>query len=504
MTITTPRVPVLRPSRPPAEPRVPGTTSWRRRRGIDPSGGFWRSCLVIVAAIAALLPISLLLGIQLAAAAGIPLAVFLFGRAVRSPLWAALTFVLVIPIGLSEALALGPVDLVQVRAAGVVRLVAWHRMLNGQAPLRWHPSGGWALALAVMAVISAVTALDVLLWVRQAAALAGAVALSLAVNAACARGPDLRRVVLVLAAVGAGVCLYSLTQSGDIAAVADNAGAVENRAVGIFNSPNELGAFSAMLTLVGLGLAIGARTRTERIIGGVCAVTSAAALTVSLSRGAWIGAVLAVVLLAVLSVRARRILGLALVAVIVVAPLVMSRMAPELWYVVSERAVTVDEPEANPDDARPLIYAEARRQIMEEPLTGQGPGNYPLASQTASSVAPVNALHAHNVMLAVAAETGLPGAAALTGLTLSVAWRVLRVRRRLPAQDADLMLGLSLSLVVLVGQGLVDFPFRNPTLLFLAWMVLGLVFAATKPQTVPDAPARSALDDPSGWSRPRL
>jgi hypothetical protein len=55
------------------------------------------------------------------------------------------------------------------------------------------------------------------------------------------------------------------------------------------------------------------------------------------------------------------------------------------------------------------------------------------------------------------------------------------------------MLGLSLSLVVMVGQGLVDFVFRNPTLLFLVWLLLGLVFAATRPQTEPNAPARSAV-----------
>jgi O-antigen ligase len=327
-----------------------------------------------------------------------------------------------------------------------------------------------------------------------------AVALSLAVNAACARGPDLRRVVLVLAAVGAGVCLYSLTQSGDIEALADNAGAVGNRAVGIFSSPNELGTFSGVLVFVGLGLAIGARTRLERVVGGACAITAAASLTVSLSRGAWIGAVLALALFALLSGRARRTIAIALVVVAVVTPLTMSRLAPELWDVVSERAATVTEPGANPDDARPLIYAEARRQIRDEPLIGQGPGNYPVAAQTADSVAPVNALHAHNVVLAVAAETGLPGAAALIGLTLSVAWHVLRVRQRLPARDVDLVLGLSLGLVVLVGQGLVDFPFRNPTLLFLAWLVLGLVFAATRPQTEPSAVARAAppADDPAG------
>lgn len=449
-----------------------------------PPAASWPGWLVAAAGPAVLLPVVLVLGIGGIALVGALLLIMVLGQAVRSPLWAVGTFVLAIPFGLSQALSIGRVDLVQVLAAGVVVLVAWQRLLSGRAPLRWHPSARWAVALAVLAVVSAVTALDVVVAVRQVVALVVAVLLALAVNAACARGDDLRRLVMLLALVGTGVALYSLGQSGEIQAVAANAGAVDNRAVGIFSSPNELGMFSGMLALVGIALAVGASNRAERIVGAVCALASVAALTVSLSRGGWIGAALAVVLLAILSARARRTLVVVLVIAAVGTPLVLARTAPQLWDVVTERAATIFDPAANPDDARPLIYQEAGRQAFQRPFTGQGPGNYPIAAQTAESAAPaVHALHAHNVLLDAAAETGIPGAAALVGLTLSVTWRVLRARTRLPARDADLMIGLACTLVVMVGQGLVDFPFRNPTLLFLVWLLLGLLFAATTPSS---------------------
>jgi hypothetical protein len=62
-----------------------------------------------------------------------------------------------------------------------------------------------------------------------------------------------------------------------------------------------------------------------------------------------------------------------------------------------------------------------------------------------------------------------------------------RCRAQLPLPDRDLLAGLACGLVVVVGQGLVDFPFRNPTLLFLTWTLVGFVFAATMPAASGDA-----------------
>jgi putative inorganic carbon (hco3(-)) transporter len=419
-------------------------------------------------------------------------------RALSTAARALDVLILALPLGLSQRLALGPVDLIHVVGAAVVVLVMLHRLAQGRTPLRWHPSARWAVCLLCLVAAATVTARDPVLALRQTIALAVAVALALAINAACARRPDLRRAVLLLAVVGGAICLYSLRDAGSITAVADNAGAVDNRAVGIFSSPNELGTFSGVLTFVGLGLALGARTRVERVVGSACALAAGAALLLSLSRGGWIGCLLAVVALVVLSPKARRIAPAVALAAVVGVPVVVATTAPQLWGILQERAATVTRPETNPDDARGLIFREAVRQSLQRPLTGQGPGNYPIAASTSEATAPsVDALHAHDVLLDVAAETGLPAAAALVALTVSMARRVLRCRERLPPPDRELMVGLACGLVVVVGQGLVDFPFRNPTLLFLTWTVLGLLFAATMP-------APTSAGNPPYGPRPRM
>jgi O-antigen ligase len=258
------------------------------------------------------------------------------------------------------------------------------------------------------------------------------------------------------------------------------AGAVENRALGVFQSPNQLGSFSGLLLFVGLGLALGARTRLERVVGGLCAAAAAAALLITLSRGAWIGAAVALVVLLAMSRRARRAVPVVIGAAVVIVPIALTVAAPQLLEVLVDRAAALVELDANPEDARPLIYQEAVRQIVERPWTGQGPANYAIVLESAESSAPgVDVVHAHNVLLQVAAETGIPSAVLLVAFTLSMARQVLQARSRLQAPEQDVLAGLACGLVVLVGQGFADFTLGNPTLLFLAWTVVGFLFAAT-------------------------
>lgn len=466
----------------------------RRRVGDWARGGGW---VVVSAAVGLAGAGAVLLGGPLPVVLPIVLGVGVL--ALGSAFWAVALFLLALPLGLSDGLVpTGPIDLVQLLAVFVVVVVALQRVLAGRAPLGWHRTAGWAVGLVVLVLVAAVTAREVAAAIPLVAAIAVAVALALAVHAACAGWSELRRLVLVLATVGAGVCLYSLGSAGDIQTRLPGAGAVGNRALGIFQSPNQLGTFAGLLLFVGFGLALGARTRLERAVGTLCLLSATGALLITLSRGAWIGAALGLVVLVVLSPLARRVVPAVLAGVGVLVPLVLLVAAPQLLTVLAARAAALLELDSNPDDARTLIYQEAVRQIVDRPWTGQGPGNYPLVMETAESVAPaVSVLHAHNVLLQAAAEAGIPAAVVLVVFTLSVARHVLLARTRLPAPERDLMIGLACGLVVLVGQGLADFTLGNPTLLFLAWTTVGFLFAAT---TLP-SPADDEVSVP-GETRP--
>jgi O-antigen ligase len=149
--------------------------------------------------------------------------------------------------------------------------------------------------------------------------------------------------------------------------------------------------------------------------------------------------------------------------------------------VVGERLSTLARP-ANPLDDRPAIYREAGRQIRDDPWTGQGPGNFPVASARAVSQArTVGAYHAHNVLLTVASETGIPAAILLVALTLMLGRTVVRASRNLAdPRDRALIAGVGSGLFVHVGHGLFDFNLRQAVVLFVTASLVGVVLVARR------------------------
>src|SRR5207244_3119859 len=100
--------------------------------------------------------------------------------------------------------------------------------------------------------------------------------------------------------------------------------------------------------------------------------------------------------------------------------------------VVEERIGTIAHPSVavNPYDIRPQIWREAELLIEEHPWLGVGPGNFPVATGLDNRL-PEEIDHAHDVLLTVAAEVGIPAVLMLIGLTLALALLSRRVVRGL-------------------------------------------------------------------------
>jgi O-antigen ligase len=252
----------------------------------------------------------------------------------------------------------------------------------------------------------------------------------------------------------------------------------------VFSQPNELGAFAMLIALTVVGWLIAARSRLDRVIGILAAVVSVATLLLSLSRSAWIGAVAGLVALIVLLPSARRPL-LATGGAIVLAGALLGAFAPQQTqvHVVADRLSSLRHATTdNPYDSRPVIYREALREITSHPWLGVGPDNFPIASTTsASGAATVQAEHAHDVMLTVAAEAGLPAALVLLALTASAGTAVLRgLRRARRARDVQthaVLAALTAALLGLMAEGVTDFTLRNLLVAQAAWAVLALGLA---------------------------
>ncbi|MCS6964937.1 O-antigen ligase family protein [Thermoflexus sp.] len=201
------------------------------------------------------------------------------------------------------------------------------------------------------------------------------------------------------------------------------------RAYGTFQQPNPFAGMMGLIAPVALGLAFGwlrhpQRSVREGMLGlGSLAIGGLAllALIVSWSRGAWLGAAVAMGTL-ILMLPARSRWGIAALTALVLsgallwaagwipAP-VQARLAgaAEELRIADVRGVEVNE--ANFAIIERLAHWQAAvGMIRDHPWQGVGFGNYAAAYPAYALIRWPNPLgHAHNVYLNVAAETGLIG-----------------------------------------------------------------------------------------------
>ena len=255
------------------------------------------------------------------------------------------------------------------------------------------------------------------------------------VTAASGSLARLRHVALMLFAGSVATCAMALPESTQRRSF--GAAVVDGRAQGVFSQPNELGLFAGTTVVLGLALlvAVGEARhpglqRLAVVLGGLVALV---ALALSLSRGAWIGTLLALLVAGVLVAPIRRVLlGVVVAVTLGLSVLVAGNALPAQLDVIVARASLITDRDSNPYDARPAIWAEGVRQVREHPLVGGGPAGFTDASAGSSSmvVAFVRPAHAHNVILNFSAESGVPAGLALLAVTLLTAKAVVRGRAR--------------------------------------------------------------------------
>lgn len=460
---------------------------------------------------------------------GLP-AALLVGVAALRVRWLAVGLVpLSFPVGL-QAVPHLPLRLVQVAVLAAVGLTGLRRLTQPSRPPAGPPPGRLAasrqpagrptvsrpaanrspLLLAagctvLTALLASTVAVDPAAAIRLdvdyllGLALAGTILLAEPDRAAL-------RALLGTVCIGGGViCAGAVVTSSPLTPYY-NETVVSNRATGIFGQPNELGCLAAVVGLVSLAWLLSLRPRHPLRLVAVASLVSATwALLLSLSRGAWIGAVLGLVVLLALVPHARRRLTAGLVAVAVVllvAGQVLGQSAvpgASALAVAGDRAATLVSGTRNPYDLRPQIWHEALRQIDAHPWLGVGPGGYPvLAAEQPTAVHSAAPTHAHSLLLTVFAEQGVLGLLGLLATVLvgvlgtvrvahSSAARVAGTQRPGAGSDLALLAGPAAGLAVVLGQGVVDYPLRNQVLELLVWLLVGLLAATGRVVCRPEA-----------------
>jgi putative inorganic carbon (HCO3(-)) transporter len=236
--------------------------------------------------------------------------------------------------------------------------------------------------------------------------------------------PAQRRTMLIcLLCAGASQALFGLVQSAlRIGPGHFMIGGVAMRAYGTFEQPNPFGGYMGLNVPLAMSLAFfGLPPGRARRAVGVIACLTGVALVMTLSRGAWVAQVSALMLMAAASsARARHALSAGLVFLVVMMtalwPLLPVEMTERLGSVVlsafdlAGAADAVVTPENWAVLERLSQWYAGWRMFLDNPLLGVGIGNYNAAYEAYRLEQwPVALGHAHNHYLTIAAEAGFAG-----------------------------------------------------------------------------------------------
>jgi O-antigen ligase len=195
------------------------------------------------------------------------------------------------------------------------------------------------------------------------------------------------------------------------------------------------------------------------------------AISLTLTRSAWVGMCVAVALLFVLKdVRLTILLPVAIVLVYLFAPA----------HITTRMASTVDL--ADPSNRDRLAMAQAGAgMIADYPLTGVGPDmvrRVYAEYRPADAVQPLNP-HLHNNPLQIAAERGLPALAVWLAFVVAGAAALLRLLRQ-PGNKTLPAAGLA-AIAAMLAAGMFEYNFGDSEFLMLFLVLVTLPFAAARP-----------------------
>jgi hypothetical protein len=433
--------------------------------------------------------------------------------AIAHPKTALLVWLLAAPAGNTYAtldLPGGIPDLTFGRVAvGIVSVALLLRVILKGRPLK--PFG--ALELGMIVLIGAMTA-DLMRSANPSSdfmqALDGPITpvlFFLAARNFCGRRVDLKQAVAILVLVGCYLALhggYQFAMYGrpnptgeDVSLdVRDGGQRVneshlgEGRAVGPFGSAVEYGSVAGIAFLGALFLVLYQRRSLLRAASVAALPLIGAAVVMSSTRSAWLGAYLATVLMAALD-RRRKIL-LAGIAAATVAGVVGATFVLPSSSSLEERASSLE-----PIRARLVMWELGLRIAVRRPVTGYGHGA-PSRIAARKELVAIGSRDAefaagqfHNTFLMALVETGIVGLAAYIAILVLIVRAAIQLRRRL-ADERDPAyhfagLVLATTLVFVTQMMFID----TPPMLYLnglCFLFAGLMFAQID-ATAPDGKA---------------
>jgi putative inorganic carbon (HCO3(-)) transporter len=285
------------------------------------------------------------------------------------------------------------------------------------------------------------------------------------------------RIAWLLLLLGAGLALTGPLLLGSIpikfglGALIPAAGGL-SEAAGESVNPNVLGGALVIPALLAGALAVGPRVTVQpwRWFWALLAVAFLVVLLLTQCRGAWLGTAVGLGLL--LCVRWPRATWIVVPAGLATAALLMGGMGAAVVFDTMSGAT-----QTGGLGARPALWHFAATVARENPQHGAGLGLF--AAIQPPTPAGSRAPHAHNLLLQVTMDLGVPGLAAYGAVLGGV---VIMLVRRLQAGAPHrhrlhwtLALGTAAALTAFLVHGLVDAALWGNKVAFLPWLLFALV-----------------------------
>lgn len=209
----------------------------------------------------------------------------------------------------------------------------------------------------------------------------------------------------------------------------------------------------------------------RRGVYAVIALLLALGLILTQSRGAYLAAVIALGTIGIMRWPRWRY---ALPVVLIIGAIIVARMGiqPLLEMILAGGAI-------NGVDGRLEIWSRALYAINDFPFTGIGIGTFdrviPVLYPLFSIGPDVQLTHAHNLLLQIALDTGLPGFIAYVALIINTFVLIVQaLRRRTSPLMWSLAAGVLGSLLALFIHGIFDAPLWGSKPAFLTWLLIAL------------------------------
>lgn len=411
--------------------------------------------------------------------------------AFAQPRWALIVFLFVLYSygGWVASHAVGGPELSQGLLVVIIVGVVWRQRTRGEQ-VSLPSELGAVIALGLAYTVSAFFARDLGASLGDIQDYIGYSLTVVVVVALLDRPIWLRRAVWAAVIAGAGLAIVSLLQAAIGAYGSDFAGFARGKpeGAGVFRAsgpldPNFFGQVLVATAMLALYLGLSARGREGRVLGLAASAVCLAATALTGSRGAFVAAVAAFLLVLLLAPIPRRVVAtagaLAVVAGLIFLPSgLKARVGLPTSSADSEQVAVVQKGSESAIRGRESENLAALSMFRDHPILGVGPDNYRLHyldySEQIGLDPRLEQRQAHSLYLEALAETGIVGAVALLAilwLALRGAWRA---RQSLTGPDALLAEGVFVALVSFLVAAL----FLHLTYPRYLWLIVGFGLVA--------------------------